>query len=206
MAGHIGYNANYTFMALAAYKSDIPKIQAEYADIVSRIPLVKTGDFNPTKITSRLSPYFESMVLETLLSGMGDNAMVWFYGMTTLFIVLFMSLPAINLININISRILERASEIGIRKAFGASSQTLVAQFVIENVIITLLGGLLAILLSGLFLFWFNRSGLIVYSDLSINWKVVMMALLLSIAFGLMSGVYPAWRMSKLPIVDALKA
>ena len=36
--------------------------------------------------------------------------------------LLFMLLPAINLVNLNISRILERASEIGVRKAFGASS------------------------------------------------------------------------------------
>ena len=44
-----------------------------------------------------------------------------------------MLLPTVNLVNINLSRILERASEIGVRKAFGASSRTLVGQFVVEN-------------------------------------------------------------------------
>ncbi len=39
-------------------------------------------------------------------------------------VVLFMSLPALNLINLNLSRILERASEIGVRKAFAASSHS----------------------------------------------------------------------------------
>ena len=52
-----------------------------------------------------------------------------------------MLLPAINLVNLNVSRILERASEIGVRKAFGASSRTLVGQFVVENVVLTLVGG-----------------------------------------------------------------
>ena len=52
-----------------------------------------------------------------------------------------MLLPAVNLININVSRIMERASEIGVRKAFGASSLTLVGQFVVENVLLTLIGG-----------------------------------------------------------------
>ena len=54
--------------------------------------------------------------------------------------LLFMALPAMNLVNLNISRILERASEIGVRKAFGASSWTLVGQFLVENLILTLVG------------------------------------------------------------------
>ena len=48
--------------------------------------------------------------------------------------LLFLLLPTVNLVNLNVSRIMERASEIGVRKAFGASSGTLVGQFVVENV------------------------------------------------------------------------
>ena len=48
-----------------------------------------------------------------------------------------MLLPTVNLVNLNVSRILERASEIGVRKAFGASSRTLVAQFLVENLVLT---------------------------------------------------------------------
>ena len=59
-----------------------------------------------------------------------------------------MLLPTLNLVNINISRIMERASEIGVRKAFGASSRTLVGQFVVENIILTLVGGAFGLVLS----------------------------------------------------------
>ena len=52
----------------------------------------------------------------------------------------FMLLPTINLVNINLSRILDRASEIGVRRAFGASSRTLMGQFLIENLVLTLIG------------------------------------------------------------------
>ena len=55
--------------------------------------------------------------------------------------VLFVLLPTVNLININVSRIMERASEIGVRKAFGASARTLVGQFIVENIMLTLVGG-----------------------------------------------------------------
>ena len=44
-----------------------------------------------------------------------------------------MLLPALNLVNLSLSRILERSSEIGVRKAFGASSWTLFGQFLVEN-------------------------------------------------------------------------
>ena len=59
--------------------------------------------------------------------------------------LLFMLLPAINLVNLNVSRILERASEIGVRKAFGASSWTLVGQFLVENLLLTCVGALVGV-------------------------------------------------------------
>ena len=59
-----------------------------------------------------------------------------------------MLLPTVNLVNINLSRILDRASEIGVRKAFGASSRTLVGQFVVENLVLTLIGGAIGLLLA----------------------------------------------------------
>src|SRR5256885_1583041 len=62
--------------------------------------------------------------------------------------LLFMALPTLNLVNLNVSRILERASEIGVRKAFGASSRALLGQFLVENVVLTLIGGALGLALS----------------------------------------------------------
>ena len=78
-----------------------------------------------------------------------------------LFIILgigFMLLPSINLINLNISRILGRSSEIGVRKAFGASSQQLVVQFVVENLVITTFGGLFGLIFSWLILYQIEAS------------------------------------------------
>ena len=118
---------------------------------------------------------------------------------------LFMLLPAVNLMNINVSRIMERASEIGVRKAFGASSRTLVGQFVVENVLLTLIGGLAGFVLSELVLRALTASNLIPYAQFHVNPRVFAYGLLLALAFGLISGVYPAWRMSRLNPVQALK-
>ena len=121
------------------------------------------------------------------------------------FMFLFMLLPAINLINITVSRILERSSEIGVRKAFGASSMTLIGQFVVENVILTLVGGVLGLVGSWLVLRGISESGLIPYAQYQINWRVFLYGLGLALVFGVFSGVYPAWKMSRLHPVEALK-
>jgi len=118
--------------------------------------------------------------------------------------LLFMLLPTINLVNVNVSRILERVSEIGVRKAFGASSRSLVLQFVVENVILCLIGGAIGLAGALAALSAITRSGLIPYAEFTFNARVFGYALCLALFFGLFSGVYPAWRMSRLNPVDAL--
>jgi putative ABC transport system permease protein len=119
--------------------------------------------------------------------------------------LMFMLLPAVNLINLNTSRILERASEIGVRKAFGASSRTLVGQFIVENLVLTLVGAAIGAVAAAALLAAINNSGVIPYAHLALNYRILGWGVLLAVVFGLLSGVYPAWRMSRLHPVQALK-
>ena len=116
----------------------------------------------------------------------------------------FMLLPALNLINLSLSRILERSSEIGVRKAFGASSWTLIGQFLVENIVLTLVGGALGFVLSLTAVRVITGSGLIPYADLQVSVRVFLAGLGLSLLFAMFSGAYPAWRMSRLHPVEAL--
>lgn len=119
--------------------------------------------------------------------------------------LLFMLLPTMNLVSINLSRIMERASEIGVRKAFGASSRALVGQFVVENVVLTVIGGLIGFVLSMAFLEALSRAELVPYAVFDVNVRIFLYGLLLAVLFGLVSGVYPAWRMSRIQAVNALR-
>lgn len=120
-------------------------------------------------------------------------------------VVVFMLLPSINMVNLNISRIMERSSEIGVRKAFGASAHQLVAQFIVESILITLVGGIIGILISVFLLNLIEQSGLIAFAEFGLNLRVLALGLLMILLFGFISGAYPAFKMSRLNPVSALK-
>jgi putative ABC transport system permease protein len=195
-----GYLGGFTAVLLARSKADVPHMHDEYENMVQRLPM-ESKQF--TKIYSHAEPYIMSYV-NTGNENQSGVALV----LTTIgiFALLVMLLPTLNLVNINITRIMERSSEIGVRKAFGASSGTLVYQFIVENIILTLLGGLIGVVLSFIAIQVINSLHLIPNLVLSINFTVLFIGLLICFFFGLLSGVFPAWRMSKLNVVTALKA
>jgi putative ABC transport system permease protein len=195
-------NGSYTGIIRARNASDFPKIQQEFEHLTQReqFPFMES-DFKAYFLEAKAETFLAGFVYQLFQS---DRTEI-FFSIVSLFMLLFMSLPAINLINLNVSRIIERSSEISIRKAFGAPSKTILWQFMIENVFVTLLGAFIALVFAQIILGIFNRSGLIPYSDLSINYSIFGIGLLLALIFGLMSGVVPAWRMSKLKPAEALK-
>lgn len=119
--------------------------------------------------------------------------------------LLFMLLPALNLVNLNMGRIMERSGEIGVRKAFGATSAQLAGQLLLENLLLCLAGGALSLLCTWGVLAWLEASAIIPYLKVHLNLAVFGYGLLVTIVFGLLSGVLPAWKMSRLDPVHALK-
>jgi putative ABC transport system permease protein len=195
-----GYGGGYLGILLANSKDDLPKMHEEYEQMISRVPM-ESKDYN--KIYSHADSYIAAYV-DT--GNESQSGVVLALTVISVFVFLFMLLPTLNLVNINITRIMERSSEIGVRKAFGASSRTLVYQFIVENIILTLLGGIIGFILSVIVIEIINSANLIPNLVLSVNLTVLGIGVLICLFFGLLSGVYPAWRMSKLNVVTALKA
>ncbi len=121
-------------------------------------------------------------------------------------LAMFVILPTLNLININTSRILERASEIGVRKSFGANTNTILAQFIFENIILTLIGGVIGLLLALGLIYMINTSNWLDGIQLSFNLKVFIYSFLITLFFGIISGLIPAYKMAKMQIVTSLKS
>jgi len=188
---------------LARQAADLPRIQDEYQQAVARAPIPDPKRY--TKVVCYANTLLGSL---TARGGNNDEPNGGVGSLLRLLLglgLLFLLLPALNLININVSRTLERASEIGVRKAFGATAGELVGQFLVENIFLTLLGGVLGLGLAAGVLALINGIHFFAYSQFALNGRVCAVGLGIVLFFGILSGAYPAYKMSKLQAVKALK-
>lgn len=179
------------------------QVQAAFRERLTRVEFDDPERFH-TMAGLPMSP-FESLSTMPLNLAPGESAPRTFLLLIVLAGLVFMALPAINLVNINLSRIYERSSEIGVRKAFGAAGRDLVLQFVVENIFLCVIGGLLGLagayaLLNAVTLF-----PQLPFISISLSWRVFVAALALATVFGVLSGAWPAWKMSRQHPVMALR-
>ncbi|MEZ4633935.1 MAG: FtsX-like permease family protein [Caldilineaceae bacterium] len=110
----------------------------------------------------------------------------------------------IGIMNIMLVSVTERTKEIGLRRALGAHDSDLLFQFVIEALVLTVLGGVIGIALSyGVAVLVGNIPGF--DFNVLIEADSLAMALGVSAGSGLIFGLYPAWRAMQLDPIDALR-
>ncbi|RMD59619.1 FtsX-like permease family protein [Candidatus Parcubacteria bacterium] len=113
----------------------------------------------------------------------------------------------VGILNVMYVIITERRSEIGLRKAVGARSWDIVMQFVLESVIITLLGGVVGILL-GIVIAWLIAQVAVAHQldwRFVLPWQSFVVAVLFSIIFGIVFGIFPARKAARLDPVETLR-
>ncbi len=108
----------------------------------------------------------------------------------------------IGVMNIMLVSVTERTREIGVRKALGAPNGAIRSQFIIESVIICLIGGIIGIIL-GILLG--NVAGIIIGTMASPSVGSIILAVSFSMAIGVFFGYYPANRAAKLDPIEALR-
>ncbi len=109
----------------------------------------------------------------------------------------------IGIMNIMLVSVTERTREIGLRKAVGARRRDILWQFLIEAVTLAVVGGVVGILLGALGAY--GISALVEDFRSVITPNAVLLATTVSALVGLVSGLYPAWRASRLNPIDALR-
>lgn len=191
---------------LARQPEDLERIRAEFAVVMSQVEPEKDRAITGALLVTA----FEEWVIEADWTELAAAGSEWRSALAGIVlrkiliaagvVLLILSLPVLHLVNINISRIEERAAEIGVRKAFGGSSRALVGQFIAENVLLTLAGGLLSLLVS--WTLWISVEP----DALNILFLLRSFAYgtLIAVFFGALSGAYPAYKMARLHPVEAL--
>ena len=108
----------------------------------------------------------------------------------------------IGIMNIMLVSVTERTREIGIRKAIGAGRGVILLQFLIEALMISLIGCVIGILLSWCILMVVNIVGDVSYG---LSAGIVMISVLFSLGIGVIFGLYPANKATKMKPIDALR-
>lgn len=151
-----------------------------------------------------------------------DTVFDWWAMFRQYFIIFLVLLlvPALNLSGMIASRMDARLSEMGIRKSFGANKGGLLRQVISENLLLTLLGGILGMIIAWTLLYvfrdWvfsiFEKHGNIIPDGLTVNVSgemlvaplVFLFAMLVCMLLNLLSALIPAWYSLKNPIVKSL--
>ena len=140
--------------------------------------------FNQTEMLSTLSETTNTLTL--MLGGIAAISLL---------------VGGIGIMNIMLVSVSERTREIGIRKAIGAARSNILMQFLIESLVVSLMGGLLGLLISvGAVRFL----GPVLDMTLVIPVNVAWMAIGFSVFIGVVFGMYPANKASKLRPIEAL--
>lgn len=109
---------------------------------------------------------------------------------------------AIGLMNIMLVSVTERTREIGLRKALGATPAVIRKQFLIEAIVICMIGGVAGMILG---MSIGNLMVLLIGGTFIVPWVWLMVAILICSLIGLLSGYYPAKKASRLDPVEALR-
>lgn len=171
---------------------DVDKLEDAKQEIISAMRIIRKVPFNkPDDFAVNQQEAFKEMYDQTV-------GIIAYAGIVITALSLFVG--AIGIMNIMFVSVTERTKEIGIRKAIGAKTWSILIQFLTESALICLLGGIIGIMISFPLSLIINQ-----FLPTTMPIDIVVLALFISAIVGLISGILPAWKASRMNPVDALR-
>ncbi len=189
---YYGYpNKSYSLMAAVAQTTEIDDAIADAIGVMRNVRKLKVAESNDFDIR-KSDGILEDLKEMTTQLRIATAAIV--------FITLIGA--AIGLMNIMLVSVTERTREIGLRKALGATSKNVLLQFLIEAIVITLIGGIVGIIF-GLIMGYFIANHFETQFIIPIPWMIL--AFVVCVVTGVISGFYPAYKAAGLDPIESLR-
>lgn len=196
-----GYVDFYTYFLLPEH-TDIKTLEAKIPAFASRHYPKNNVDNYTIKFEPLSAAYLHSKA-QRQPGPTGSLSNVYIFSIIAIFVLL---IACINFVNLSTARSMERAREVGVRKAVGAYQNGLIHQFLTESILISFLAVLLAIIFTLLALPVIQEiSGKPLTSSLLLSWKITPALVLMPFLLGLLAGSYPAWVLARFRPVEVLK-
>ena len=112
---------------------------------------------------------------------------------------------SIGLMNIMLVSVSERTAEIGLRRAMGAKKVDILSQFLAEALLLSLAGGVIGFMLGFLGSQLVGNAIEVLQGAVTVTANIVVTAIVISSAVGILAGIYPAWRAAGLQPTQALR-
>ena len=179
------------------YVSAVSSSQVTQAQAVVESYLEKAfANYNTNSFGTQYSVFNQSEMLSTL-SETTNTLTLMLGGIAAISLLV----GGIGIMNIMLVSVSERTREIGIRKAIGAARGNILMQFLIESLVVSLMGGLMGLAISVVAV---NALAPVLQMTLTIPVNVAWMAIAFSVFIGVVFGMYPANKASKLRPIEAL--
>jgi len=144
---------------------------------------------------------YETLVPLELIEQKKKQMFLWNVMLVTIASVSLL-VGGIGIMNIMLATVVERTREIGVRRALGAKRLDIVAQFLVESVVLTTIGGAVGIVLGISFPWLIER--FLGFPTVISAWTLIL-PFLMAVLVGLVSGLYPAMRAAALSPIAALR-
>lgn len=193
----------YSYVQLAASVKATPALIAGLEKQINKI--YKLNDKSNTKTSFTLQPLTDIHLHSRFLmdvAGQGNSQNVTIFLLIAVFILV---IACINFMNLSTALGAQRAKEVGLRKTIGAMRFQLVAQFISESLLVSLLSLVIGIAIAWLLLPVFNIISFKAITIDLLDVRIIGELLLLAIFVGVVSGSYPAFFMSSFKPVAVLK-
>jgi len=134
------------------------------------------------------------------------NSSEQYLDLLVILVIFILSMAVFNYTNLATSQSLDRSKEVGVRKVMGSGRKQLIARFMVESLIVSFAGLLLAAIILSLALPYFGQlSGRSLSFSFQEHWRLLLGFLGLTVLVGLLSGFYPALYMSGFRPIASLK-